>query len=237
MEFCGTLYCEAYLGPFSAGWPVTRPVMVAFGVRAQAFMKISEMAPRPTGAKPTGLLSVGAPVTEVAGFCAGSFVAASVRAESLVKARRSIGLMGINVRLSKVSDFRVPPLAPSPLQNIHSKGRSRQNIGFRGVAGKILDSGELKGGVPLCFERNLARLPVEGQISHHACAELVHRVRSGDVEGLAVVAPSEVGGDFGEFDLAEDFAFGREYANAAGAGTPDVSVRVELHAVGDTVFG
>src|SRR6185437_624931 len=99
MEPCGTLYSDAYFGPFSAGWPVTRPVMVAFGVCLQAFMKMSEMEPRPTGAKPTGLERVGAPLIEVAGFCAARRVAASDRAESFVKARRSKGLMGNNVRL------------------------------------------------------------------------------------------------------------------------------------------
>ena len=62
-------------------------------------MKILEMSPIPTGAKPTGLERVGAPVIEVAGFWAGRRVAASVRAESFAKARRSKGLMGNTVRL------------------------------------------------------------------------------------------------------------------------------------------
>jgi hypothetical protein len=78
---------------------VTSPVIFAFGVREQAFMKMSEMAPSPTGAKPTGLESVGAPVIELAGFCAGRRLDAKVRAERAVKRRRESKFMCTNVRL------------------------------------------------------------------------------------------------------------------------------------------
>src|ERR1700744_614656 len=99
--------------------------MMAFGVCAQALMKMSEMVPRPTGAKPTGLERVGAPVGDCFVACADRREAASERAESLVKARRSRGLMGNNVRLVPSERFsaeqRGTPF-PLPLpQNIDSK--------------------------------------------------------------------------------------------------------------------
>src|SRR6185437_1598063 len=100
-----------------------------------------------------------------------------------------------------------------------SKGKGEKQIpsGDDNKKGKSKGKGKSEGKGKGKTKSDLTWLPVEREIAHDAGAEFVDRVRGGDVEGLAVVAPGEVGGDLGEFDLAEDLAFGRKDADAAGA--------------------
>lgn len=60
---------------------------------------------------------------------------------------------------------------------------------------------------------------------------------SGDEEGFVVGGEGAVGGDLLGFDFAEYFALAVEDPDAAGAGSEEVALVVELHAVGEALLG
>src|ERR1700761_3528086 len=96
MELFGMPYIAAYLLPFSSGWPVTSAVIFAVCELAQARMKMSEMEPRPTAAKPTGL--------DDAALWAGdgNRVAARASAEVFAKWRRFIFCLCLLIRFTNL---------------------------------------------------------------------------------------------------------------------------------------
>src|SRR5436190_4981757 len=84
------------------------------------------------------------------------------------------------------------------------------------------------------FFHSTIRTPHSGLVicSRHVRLDSADVHVGADEEGFAVVAEFAVGGALAGVEAAEDFAFGREAIDAAGASGPEVALLIDGHAIG-----